>query len=452
MLRHHQIDGEDKALIFDTRKGEAIEISCEELELLACADGTRDLGGIMLEATRRGVYRRASSVTTILTALHARGLLADGIPREPQAVTRPADDVPLDVIDDFSLVCDLNGSCCSTYSSIALTVADTHRVRAAIDEDVVFLPLYGSAPSLFHAASLRDGHCAFLSGDGRCEIQTAGGAEAKPRGCRIYPASFVYDGEAVRVSISVECSCVVQSIGRRDGSPLVPEGAKQLADLLAETPIAQVPDAIALCRNREATRDELRRWTRAILPHVASVEDPLGASWALAESIDTHGLDAAASREALKTSQRPGATPFASYLEPLAAQTSARAVSTAAWRSQADRSRRLSDWLQVASHALLDTAQVTARLSDPLEQRQSERFYLRASLFAYELISPKAPTSAPPLATALRDRAVRMLLARQMRKHIDPPWAHDPSAEHPITAVEAMMRGHGLASYVFDVA
>ncbi len=450
MMRRHRVDGEDKGLIFDTRKAKAIEITLEELALLACADGTRDLGGILLEATRRGVYRRASTLTTLLASLQEQDLLSDGIPQPPRTISRLADDVPLDVLDDFSLICDQNGSCCSTYSSVALTESDTARVRAVID-DATFLPLYGSAPSHFCAADLEDGHCGFLADDGSCRIHSAAGAEAKPRGCHLYPASFVYDGEAVRVAVSVECSCVLDSLGRRDGNPLVPAGANCAADLLAATSVAHLQDTFQLTATFQATRDELRSWTQAVYSHCVTLDDPLAASWALAGCIETEGLNVSACLDAMLASVAPDAADLSTLLQSLATTTAQRANSSSAWRSAKDRSRRLGHWLREASQALLVPNRVDELLAEAAGNRTTDRFYLRSTIFSYELVAPKTPRPASTLVTALRDRSIRMLLAREMRSTIPDDCQHDPSVKHPITAVEAMMRGQGLVSYAADL-
>jgi hypothetical protein len=52
---------------------------------------------------------------------------------------------------------------------------------------------------------------------------------------------------------------------------------------------------------------------------------------------------------------------------------------------------------------------------------------------------------AQPLAAALRDRALRCLLAR----HVRVPSSEPESAQrHPLAAVEALMRGQGMVGYV----
>ena len=57
---------------------------------------------------------------------------------------------------------------------------------------------------------------------------------------------------------------------------------------------------------------------------------------------------------------------------------------------------------------------------------------------------------ASPLATALRDRGVRLLVARAMPLAVGTDEV-DPAYVHPLALVEAMLRGHGLDGYVEDV-
>ena len=49
------------------------------------------------------------------------------------------------------------------------------------------------------------------------------------------------------------------------------------------------------------------------------------------------------------------------------------------------------------------------------------------------------------MAVALRDRAVRALLARALAEVLP---VEEPARAHPIALVEAMMRAHGLGAYV----
>ena len=69
-----------------------------------------------------------------------------------------------------------------------------------------------------------------------------------------------------------------------------------------------------------------------------------------------------------------------------------------------------------------------------------ESFYVRATAFAYAWVDNR------PLATSLRDRAVRLWLARCM-----PTFAglvpDEPAWRHPLSVIETLMRVHGLVRY-----
>ncbi len=118
MVRRHFIDGEEIVVVHDVRSGDLVRMPPRAWALVEAADGTRDVGGLLLAASQRGELRRASEVTAVLTDLHAAGLLTDGI--DPFAFV-PAAEVdagtPLDVLP-FTLVCDGSGACCATYSTV----------------------------------------------------------------------------------------------------------------------------------------------------------------------------------------------------------------------------------------------------------------------------------------------------------------------------------------------
>jgi lysine-N-methylase len=79
----------------------------------------------------------------------------------------------------------------------------------------------------------------------------------------------------------------------------------------------------------------------------------------------------------------------------------------------------------------------TAR-TDAARFRRDELFFLRVLLHGHQLAGEL------PLARALRDRAVRLILARALPDALP---EGDPARAHPLALVEAMMRGHGLAVY-----
>ena len=460
MLRRHLVDGREKLVLHDTERQEVLELTVEQLTQLRACDGTRDMGGILLAASREGVYRRASEIEQMLQELAARGLLSDGVAPPHPVLERPDHagpahpERPLEVLEGYRLHCDGHGSCCTTYSSIPFSREDAERASRCVPELALelggeatrerwFLPLYGAGDSRARAVTVVDGRCALLAPDGLCRIHQAEGPEAKPRGCRAFPASFVDDGEVVRVSVAVECACVLASLGNPGGEELVPTGATTAADLWPGTRIAELPAQIRLSSDRIATPTELREWTALVVAHSAGVSDALAALWSLAEVVSGEGLVREPTLTALRDPKPPSGAAMALRLLALAGSASDKRESTAAWRSPRDRARRLAEWMDLAAQALLDPSVAEERLGGPGPYREQEAFYLRAQLFGYQIVGQKMD-----LARALRDRATRLLLARQCGLgEIPASCRDDPSRAFPVTAVEAMMRGQGMDGY-----
>ncbi len=285
-LRRRIVGGTERLFINDTINDKIEEIDERTLKIIGCIDGTRDFNGVLLEAVRRGVYQRASEIQDVLTNLQRDGLLADGIEvGDPPLETEP--ERPLEVLDGYSLTCDSNGTCCSSHGAILFLQRDIERARVAAPEILSgemdrrrgFLPLQGGIALGRYAATMIDGRCPYLREDGRCRIQLAAGAGQKPKGCRVFPASFVDDGTAVRVSVFVECPCVLRSIGRTGGDSLVPKGAEREKDLFPGCHIVRIPASIQVSDDLSATREELRRWSDALASRSGELTDPLAAFW-----------------------------------------------------------------------------------------------------------------------------------------------------------------------------
>src|SRR5690606_27006597 len=144
-----------------------------------------------------------------------------------------------------------------------------------------------------------------------------------------------------------------------------------------------------------------------------------------------------ASRAALGAPPPPSAA-LGFHLMALAGTTADKRATVDGWRGEADRVRRLASWLDDAARALVDRSVAEARLAaGPGVLARHEAFHLRALVHGHLLVGELS------LFQALRDRAIRQLLAR--RAFLQP--IDDPSARYPLTAVEAMMRGQGLEAY-----
>jgi lysine-N-methylase len=437
MIRRHIIDGEEKLILHDRAREEAIELDRDQVEQLLACDGTRDLGGIMLEAARRHAYARGSAIEALLVESQRRGLLADGI--AARAFEPLHADRPLEVLEGYRLHCDGNGSCCTTYASVPFTRSETQRALGICptEGERVFLPLFGAGDDRLQAVTMIDGACAFLGGDHKCRIHVAAGSAQKPRGCRVFPATHVDDGEAVRVSVAVECACVLSSLGTGAGDGLVTDGATREAELVEGTRVVRLPEQIRLDGETMAPRAELRRWSAAIASAVPPQIDGVAALWGLAEAVREEGLDVEATHVAV-AAPPPSSAALGFHLMALAGTTADKRATVDGWRGRTDRVRRLASWLDDAAQALLDRSVVEARLGEgPGPLAGHEAFHLRALIHGHLLAGELS------LFQALRDRAVRQLLARQA--FLSP--VDDPSARYPLTAVEAMMRGQGLEAY-----
>ena len=459
--RQHIVDGRELVLIHDQRNGEAIEIEPRQFQLLAAADGSRDLDRIMLAASRAGALRRSSELHALLGQLHERGLLADGI-LPSEAVGASSSAKPVLTLPNYRFVCDANGSCCRTYGSVRFNRREAERARVLVPEVLdgalraagsapgprpanVFLPLQGSKHDEC-ACTMIDGQCCYLDDRGYCRIQQRGDGLAKPLGCRSFPATFVDEGESIVVSAAVECPCVLTSIGSGDGDGLVGEQVHCEADLESGLHIIRLPEAVQVTSDHEVSLAELRTWTAAVLDGATPSLDTVAAFWSLAAAVDSHGLDPAAAQRALRKPRLPGSTELGPWLAALRAVTDDRNQGAQKWRSQHDRARSLHGWIAHAAAELVVTEKLESCLVQAPSYGDHESFYFRATLYGRHLAAYEAP-----LEPALRDRAVRLLLARQLGSLIDTNWRQDPAANYPLTVVEAMMRGHGLWAYVNEV-
>ena len=444
LVRRHLVTPEaggeavETIVLHDTRTAELLRFSARVLGLLTQADGTRDIDGIALAAARAGVLHRRNELRQLLEELHGRGLLVDGIDAPVPVADAPAPpDRPVRALPDFSLQCDGSGTCCRQYSSIAFTDEEARRARTfvpilrggSLPPERVFLPLAGLTPPgpepHAHAVAMIDGACAYLGDEGRCAIHAAGGLEAKPRPCAIYPATFVDDGAAVRVSIKVECVCVANSLdagGASGAAPLVSAEVRRVADLDPAVSVRVLPAQIAIDRaGAFLTRVAYVAWADGFFPRIPGVPD----------IARTFVSEAAALGAGTATDLLP-------LVDAFHARASAAAATADEWRGSRDAARIGRRRVATAAKVLLDRLHAAPddlpRCTDPA----LETLYARATIFGHHLVGEGSRT----LVDALRDRAVRILVARAM-----PPSGRRDS----LPLVEAMTRGHGLDRYVDDV-
>jgi lysine-N-methylase len=456
VARRHLVGDRSSVVLHDLRSGRAVRLGAREWELLASADGTRDLDGILLAAAREGAHARAPHLQAFLAQLHDAGFLDGGEEEAAPAVDARADDDAreLEVLADFALHCDGQGSCCRQYETVLFAPVEAARARATCPDvlgagarhELAFLPEHGSSRRGGSAVALVGGACAYLdveTGLG-CRIHAAGGEDAKPLGCRLFPATFVDDGVRVRVSAAVECACVLASVGRDGGAPLVSRSARARAALAPEIDVVRVPPIVRLAADRTATSAELHAWSRlaaaAPAPH-----DAVDALLMLADHIEREGLTAVTMPPADTARARHHDEVLRASLRALHVRIERKARDGAAWRGEADFAQQAITWMARACATLTDDL-APARIPPPDASR--EAFYVRAALFGHALALDDVP-----FASALRDRATRLVLARALGHALAASEERtDAALREPIAVVEAMLRGHGLAAYVHDVA
>jgi len=448
--RRHQARNEDIWVLHDEQSGLAYQIGPREWGLLAQADGTRDLEGIVAAAARSGTHATVSVLQTFLDSLHQAQLLADGVGThaEPHELPPPR---PLEPLPDFQLACDGQGSCCRLYATVMFRPLEEVVARSLLPQvfdagehpEQAFGPLIGSAPCGASSVGFVHGRCAYLGSEGRCGLHAAGGPLGKPLGCRTFPALFVDDGHAVRISPAVECACVLASLGRtQGGEPLVSPDVTTSDKLDPGIHISRLPDMILITKKRYATRDDLVAWSKVVTKAPASLDVP-GVFLALSDQVQQWGLDPLAADQALITPRRVTADALLPSLVALAERTQKRLRIDGSWRSDQDLAllslRAIVKAVTLLTSDLAQLEQYAAPTTDPQTQA-SEAFYLRAGAHGHQFVLNDAP-----LAQGLHDRAVRLVLARAFGDVFSPDERdRDPVFRHPLALLEATLRGHGL--------
>lgn len=450
--RRHRVQDEDFWVLHDEHSGMAYRLGTREWNLIAHADGTRDLDGIIAAAARDGTHARVSALQAFLETLHEADLLSDGVASTPPR-PEPLRPLPLDPLPDFRLACDGTGGCCRLYGTIMFRPLEQAVARSLLPSvldagnhpEQAFAPLSGSSPCGGVAVGFVDGRCAYLEAEGRCGLHAAGGSRGKPLGCRTFPALFVDDGVAVRVTPAVECACVLASLRRpHEGEPLVAPGVVTTGDLDEGIHVERLPDMILITAKRYGPRSDLVAWSRV----VASAPPPVDTAsvfTALAAEIEAWGLDTEAAARAFSSPRSPDPDALRTSLFALTERAGRRMNIDATWRSESDLARRAVRWLFDAATLLAnDSAALRAILAAPPSaiDGTSEAFYLRAGAHGHQFVLSDAP-----LTHALRDRVVRLVLARALPLVVRPDeQAAESTLRYPLALVEATLRAHGLLS------
>ncbi len=435
LARRHVVDGEEVVVIHDARDGSLCRLDPASFALLACADGTRELEGIALAASRAGLYTRLGEITSLLSELDALGLLDEGVEPGPMPTERedrvetpapePLASRPLEALGGYRLSCTGAGGCCRQYGSVALSADDVSRGERAgfarLPGDVrgerVWLPLYGAVRTERVAMTTVDGRCLQLLDDDRCGLEARGGHGAKPVGCRSYPATFVDDGEQVRVSVACECDCVFESRARSGGAPLHP--GRVVADLEAHLTIRRLPAEIAVAPGTGAPRHEVAAWSRLVAGQVEK-GGVLERLVALAAELEAGRLVPWPAPTALSEQRLLGP------LSALADLMERAARSAESWRSERDRTRVLRRLVADRARALVESAEARAAAFGDSSWSEDEALAVRATIFGHHV------AGETDLAGGLGALAARLVVARALGR---------TAVGHPIAAVMAAMRG-----------
>ena len=163
--RRHVVDGDERVVLHDLGTGRLVQIGPREWGLLAAADGTRDLDGIVLAAAREGAHARAAALEGFLAQLHQAGMLEDGVEEAPspavmaEGEAESRDDPaarPLVPLPGFGLHCDGSGSCCRFYGTVIFGPVEAARARA-------LLPMVREGGARHERRSTRQSRCCALA-------------------------------------------------------------------------------------------------------------------------------------------------------------------------------------------------------------------------------------------------------------------------------------------------
>jgi lysine-N-methylase len=208
-------------------------------------------------------------------------------------------------------------------------------------------------------------------------------------------------------------------------------------DLPAGALVVALPEAIEIGAGTTVPREAAVRWSRAALRAPGSI-DAVGLLWSLAAKVERGDLSEDGVEAAIASPSPPDEDALAPWIEALAARTAAKREAAERWRSDRDRVRTASRVLAAAAAALQDRATLGTALAGVGAPWPLEAFYVTAALHGHALLGEI------PLAHALRDRAVRLVLARAV-----PVSCAEPGLDvsYPLPLVEAMMRAQGVKEY-----
>lgn len=450
--RRHVTDAERRILLIERRSQRFVVVGEREWELICCADGSRDLPGVQIAAARRGRSVTADELEAFFGQLAHLDFLVEGDEPDEEAEDAPAitegeleasrasfADRRLDPFPDSPLSCDGRGACCTMFQTVIFSPREARRALAlrtearepALDERALFTPERGASFEPWGpahgalAVSLRRGRCAFLEESALCGLHRRGGPEWKPAGCALYPLRFVDDGEAIRVTPAPECACVFDSFASGVGAPLLPPSSSHGADLPRAAHVEVLPEMIPITESIARRREELLPWTRSLL-----------------DELRTEGEgDLAAALLRLSRELEEGER--APALDERGTAPWRREAITDDVRALGDRAARWTElsasWCAPDARALQATLAVTKGCAELLSADEPPRASNAArrdeNLYGLTLFHGHLWHEASSLASALRARAIRLLLART-----EALGAAFDEEEHPLAMVESTLR------------
>lgn len=430
LARRQVLDGREFVILHDEARSETLELEPATWAVLSCADGTRDVEGIIAAATRLGARATASVVRELLEALAERDALVDGAPEhEPDVVrirVRPPKvlEEPVVPLPGFRYACDGTGGCCRSYGSVLLTPGDRDRARAALPGHRIadvppsrwFTPDRGSAPTPLSVPVSVDGGCGFLGADGLCEIHRKIGLEGKPRACSAFPVTACSDGVEIRVSAMPECACVLRPVEDGEGDPLG-EGWQRGADVPPMLIIDTLPDTVHVHASRSESAGWLRGAVDETLRILAEAPDPSRVCWSRADAWS-----------------EPKPINFAEYIDALRAKAKDTMRRRATYVGPNDWVLASLQWLVGTLH-LLNEPSLQAGAMVPTEQADRvELRYLESALWGYHGFRQRAAVDV------MREHAVKIWIARAMAEVPLAPSKH----ALPLATLSMLLRGHAL--------
>jgi Fe-S-cluster containining protein len=142
--------------------------------------------------------------------------------------------MPVHFLPGQNFDCSLCSKCCRGWR-ISVDSATRERLVGSTVELRVLQQTGKPALQQNYAAKHSDGSCVFLDPENLCSIQTALGAEAKPRGCRHFPFRLCRTPDGIFAGVSFYCSAAQ----RNEGRPLA-EHADALAEFFEDLPMVGV--------------------------------------------------------------------------------------------------------------------------------------------------------------------------------------------------------------------